>query len=62
MNDQWIKKYAEKTEVEAPVIAKVLDNMKTFRANQKLQEATFMYIVNSLTTKEERNELLKTFQ
>jgi calcium-dependent protein kinase len=27
----------------------------------KLQEATFMYIVNQLTTKEERSELLKTF-
>ena len=28
----------------------------------KLQEATFMYIVNQLTTKDERNELMKTFQ
>jgi len=28
----------------------------------KLQEATFMYIVNQLTTKDEREELLKTFK
>ncbi len=31
LNDPWIKKYIDKTEVEAPVIAKVLSNMKTFR-------------------------------
>lgn len=41
---------------------KVLTNMRNFRAEQKLQEATFRYIVNYLATKEEKAELLKTFQ
>ena len=36
--------------------------MKNFRVQQKLQEATFHYIVNYLATKEEKAELLKTFQ
>ena len=31
------------------------------KAEQKLQEATFRYIVNYLATKEEKAELLKTF-
>ena len=35
--------------------------MKNFRVQQKLQEATFHYIVNYLATKEEKAELLKTF-
>lgn len=56
-----MKKYADRSDVEAPVIEKVLSNMKTFRSNMKLQEATFMYIVNQLTTKDEKAELMKTF-
>lgn len=32
------------------------------KATQKLQEATWMFLVNYLTTKEEKAELLKTFQ
>lgn len=48
---------------------RVLNNMQNFRvppfyiskSQQKLQEATFRYIVNYLATKEEKSELLKTF-
>ena len=36
--------------------------MKSFRAGKKLQEATWMFIVNYLASKEEKTELLKTFQ
>ncbi len=35
LNDPWINKYADKTEVEAPIIAKVLSNMKTFRVKEQ---------------------------
>ena len=31
LNDFWIKKYSGKQEVEAPLIKKVLENMKNFR-------------------------------
>ena len=31
LNDNWIKKYSGKTEVDVPLIRKVLDNMKNFR-------------------------------
>lgn len=36
--------------------------MKSFRAGKKLQEAVWMFIVNYLASKEEKNELMKTFQ
>lgn len=32
------------------------------KANQKLQEAIWVFLVNYLSTKEEKAELLKTFQ
>ncbi len=32
------------------------------QAEKKLQEATLMFFVNNLATKEEKNELLKVFQ
>jgi len=35
--------------------------MKTYRANQKLQEATYLFLVNYLASQEEKNELLKAF-
>jgi calcium-dependent protein kinase len=35
--------------------------MKNFRTKTKLQEASYMFLVNTLATKEEKNELLKTF-
>jgi calcium-dependent protein kinase len=38
-----------------------LTNMKNFRSNSKLQEASYLFMLNYLTSKEEKNELLKTF-
>ena len=34
--DPWIKKYVEENAVEKPLMKKALENMQTFRANQKL--------------------------
>lgn len=31
LNDPWLRKYSSKQEVDAPLIKKVLDNMKNFR-------------------------------
>jgi len=44
-----------------PNLIRSLNNMKTFRAGKKLQEATWMFIVNYLSSKDEKNELMKTF-
>ncbi|CAD8110074.1 unnamed protein product [Paramecium sonneborni] len=62
LQDPWIKKFTNAAEVEQPLMKKVLTNMKNFRQHQKLQEACFKYIVNQLATKEEKQELLRTFQ
>jgi len=35
--------------------------MMSFKAEKKLQEATWMFLVNYLASKEEKNELLKAF-
>ena len=45
-----------------PNLIRSLNNMKTFRAGKKLQEATWMFIVNYMSSKEEKQELMKTFQ
>ncbi|CAD8047903.1 unnamed protein product [Paramecium primaurelia] len=61
LNDPWILQYT-KEEVKAPVLESVLTNMKTFRTTQRIQEAAYMYIIKQFATKEEKEELLKTFQ
>lgn len=45
-----------------PNLIRSLNNLKTFRAGKKLQEVTWMFIVNYLATKDEKTELMKTFQ
>ncbi|KAL4442843.1 hypothetical protein ABPG74_010732 [Tetrahymena malaccensis] len=62
LQDPWIKKFRQLQQVDMPNLIRSLNNMKTFRAGKKLQEAVWMFIVNYLATKEEKNELLKTFQ
>lgn len=60
--DPWITKQIGSEEVDKPLAIKALSNLKTFRVDQKLQEATWVFLVNYLATKEEKKELLKTFQ
>ncbi len=40
----------------------VVKNMKLFKSDRKLEQATISFIVNQLITKDERNELLSQFQ
>ncbi|KAM3134083.1 hypothetical protein pb186bvf_013809 [Paramecium bursaria] len=62
--DPWMKKWTNAQEYQQ--ICETLEYflLQNFikQAEQKLQEATFRYIVNYLATKEEKAELLKTFQ
>lgn len=39
-----------------------LKNLKSFRAEQKLQQAAYTFIASQLTTKEERQQLMETFK
>jgi calcium-dependent protein kinase len=62
LNDVWIKKFStQKSADDIPSLKRSLENMRTFRAGKKLQEATWMFFVNYLASKEEKNELLKAF-
>ena len=58
----WFQKLAEKTSSNKNVAKAVLSNMKKFKHNSKLEQATIGVIVNQIVSKEERKELLKQFQ
>jgi calcium-dependent protein kinase len=57
----WIKNQAPNSFTINLARTRVLDNLKNFRADQKLLEATIAFIVNQLTTKEEISELRRIF-
>ena len=54
------KDKGKKNDVKAT--KKVLDNMKKFKRERKLEQAAIGFIVNQLVSKEERKELSKLFQ
>eukprot|EP00828_Plagiopyla_frontata_P016257 TRINITY_DN2120_c0_g1_i4.p2 TRINITY_DN2120_c0_g1~~TRINITY_DN2120_c0_g1_i4.p2 ORF type:complete len:262 (+),score=49.50 TRINITY_DN2120_c0_g1_i4:571-1356(+) len=62
IKDPWIMKYGQDNSVESPLMLKTLENMQTFRAGQKLQEASWMFLVQYFTTREEKSQLIKKFQ
>ena len=56
----WFGHYDE---MENKLVAKsALDNMKKFKRNKKFEMATIAFIINQLTSKEDREELLKQFR
>jgi calcium-dependent protein kinase len=57
----WIKNQAPNSFTVNLAHTKVLENLKNFKADQKLLEATIAFIVNQLTTKNEISELRKIF-
>lgn len=61
LENVWIKNQAPNSFTINLSRTKVLDNLKNFRADQKLLEATLAFLVNQLTTKEEIAELRKIF-
>ncbi len=42
----WFKKYAKHEKIEKSLASKALSNLKNFRAEQKLKQATLTYIVS----------------
>lgn len=48
--------------INAEHFAKNLANLKSFRAEQKLQQATYAFIASHLASKEEKQHLLETFK
>ena len=61
MNHQWFKIIDDKGS-KTKISANLITNMKKFKADRKLEQATVSFIVAQLISKEERNELLSQFQ
>ena len=61
LETKWIKDLAPNSKLNENEASKILSRLKSFRADQKLQEATLAFIVNQLISKEETNELKKVF-
>jgi calcium-dependent protein kinase len=58
----WIKKYfPDKNFLINNYTNKIMDNLKAFRADEKLLEATLAFITNQLTSKDEVAEIRKMF-
>jgi len=62
LDDPWLKEVLGQQEIDEPLAMSALKNLKSFRAERKLQEATWMFLVTYMSTREEKAELLKTFQ
>jgi len=50
------------SQVDANLAVGALSNLKTFRADQKLKQATFAFIASQLLTKAEKENLAKIFK
>jgi len=62
LNDPWFKHMLGESTLDKPLAVSALNNLKQFRAERKLQEATWVFLVSNLSSKEEKNQLLTTFQ
>lgn len=58
----WFKKYARHDKIEKTVASKALQNLKNFRKEQKLKQATLTYIVSQLLNKEETSKMEAIFK
>lgn len=61
LQHEWIIKYSSQV-VDSTVAIGALSNLKTFRADQKLKQATFAFIASQLLTKSEKENLAKIFK
>ncbi|MBX3009837.1 MAG: EF-hand domain-containing protein, partial [Melioribacteraceae bacterium] len=57
----WFKKFAKVDKVKKSLASKALSNLKNFRAEQKLKQATLAYIVQTCLTKEETDKMEEIF-
>jgi len=62
LNDPWFKFILGDTTMDKPLTVSALNNLRQFRAERKLQEATWIFLVSFMSSKEEKNQLLSTFQ
>jgi calcium-dependent protein kinase len=61
LDHAWFKKFAKADKVKKSLASKALSNLKNFRAEQKLKQATLAYIVSQCLTKEETDKMEEIF-
>lgn len=57
----WFKKFAKGEKVKKSLASRALGNLRSFRAEQKLKQATLAYIVSQCLTKEETDKMEEIF-
>ena len=60
LEDTWFKVTLQNHEV--PLNTAIFDNLKSFSIMNKMQEALYFFMVNNMILKEEKKDLIKTFQ
>ncbi len=60
LNHPWIKKHCQQT-FDKDFTIELLNNMRNFKTQHKLQEAALTYIASQLTTSQEKEKLQNTF-
>jgi calcium-dependent protein kinase len=60
LEDGWFRKILGENEIL--LNPAVFQNLKNFSVKNKLQEALYYFMVNNMATKEEKKELMETFQ
>ena len=58
----WITESSVSAPIDEQVAIGALSNLRTFRADQKLKQATFAFIASQLLTKAEKENLAKIFK
>ena len=61
LENPWFSKFIEEVDATAAVTM-ALENLKTFKAEQKLQQAAITFIVSQLASSDEINELQIAFK
>ena len=62
LKDEWIQRMSTTEQIKKPVAEKAFKNLKTFQSANKIQNAIYMFLVNFLSTSEEKNEMLSLFK
>lgn len=61
LDHAWFKKFAKADKVKKSLASRALGNLRSFRAEQKLKQATLAYIVQQCLTKEETDKMEEIF-
>ena len=62
IRDPWILKFTSTQEVSSPMTLTSLDNLKHFRADEKLKQAALAFITSQLLTHEQTSQLRDVFR